>query len=100
MPIYRFVVRFNRHDPRSDGLLTDARALGLSDLRRIECQDLYFVEGQLSQDELQQLALSLLTDSVTQSVEWQEMAPPMAPSARGGRGGLVVEVAYRPGVTD
>jgi phosphoribosylformylglycinamidine synthase len=96
MPIYRFIVRFNQHDPRSAGLLTDARALRFNDLRRIECQDLYFVEGQLSQDELQRLALTLLTDPVTQSVEAAEM--PQTTSRLPGS--VIVEVAYRPGVTD
>lgn len=96
MSIYRFVVRFNQHDPRSAGLLADARALRFTDLRRIECQDLYFVEGQLSQDEMQRLALTLLTDPVTQSVEASEAGP----STTRMPGTVVVEVAYRPGVTD
>ncbi len=96
MPIYRFIVRFNQHDPRSAGLLTDARALRFNDLRRIECQDLYFVEGQLSQDELQRLALTLLTDPVTQSVEAAEIPQPTSRLP----GSVIVEVAYRPGVTD
>lgn len=102
MSIYRFIVRFNQHDPRSAGLLADARALRFNDLRRIECQDLYFVEGQLSQDELQHLALSLLTDPVTQSVVWAEISSPTSasPARGGGRGAVIVDVAYRPGVTD
>ena len=96
MPIYRFVVRFNQHDPRSAGLLSDARALRFNDLRSIECQDLYFVEGQLSQDEMQQLALALLTDPVTQSVEAAELPHPASRLP----GTVIVEVALRPGVTD
>jgi phosphoribosylformylglycinamidine synthase len=98
MPIYRFIVRFNQQDqdPRSAGLLSDARALKFNDLQRIECQDLYFVEGQLAQDELQRLALTLLTDPVTQAVEWAELP---APSTRDSST-VTVEVAFRPGVTD
>jgi len=96
MPIYRFVVRFTQPDPRSAGLLADAVALRFTDLRRIECQDLYFVEGQLSQDELQRLALTLLTDPVTQAVEWAQLPQPPAPVATP----VLVDVALRPGVTD
>ncbi len=96
MPIYRFIVRFNQHDPRSAGLLADALALRFNDLRRIECQDLYFVEGQLSQDELQRLALTLLTDTVTQFAEWAELPHPTPPDPST----VMVEVAFRPGVTD
>jgi phosphoribosylformylglycinamidine synthase len=97
MSIFRFVTRFTQNDPRSAGFLSDAQALGFHDLKRLECQDLYFIEGQLSQEELQQLALNLLTDPVTQTAVWDELpAPEPAP----GLDIVVVEVALRPGVTD
>jgi phosphoribosylformylglycinamidine synthase len=98
MAIYRFVVRFHaQNDPRSAGLFADARALGFTDLTRITCQDLYHIEGQLSQEKCKQLALSLLTDPVTQTAEWDELpAAPAKPEA----GSVMVEVALRHGVTD
>jgi phosphoribosylformylglycinamidine synthase len=96
--IYRFIVRFNRSDdPRSAGLMADARALGFKQLKLITCQDLYFIEGQLSQEECKRLALELLTDPVAQSAQWSELpAPPsdLEPAT------VMVEVALRPGVTD
>ena len=74
MSIYRFVVRFNRmDDPRSVALLGDARALGFEQLKLITCWDIYFIEGQLSQEECQRLALELLTDPVAQTAEWSEL---------------------------
>ncbi len=96
MPIFRFVVQFRQSDPRSGGYLKDALALGFNDLRRIECQDLYFIEGQLSQDDLQQLALELLTNPVTQTAEYSifETRPAAIENSN------IVEVALRPGVTD
>ncbi|MCJ7433746.1 MAG: phosphoribosylformylglycinamidine synthase subunit PurL, partial [Anaerolineales bacterium] len=105
MPIYRFSVRFTHFDPRSAGHLSDARALGFDTIKRIECQDLYFIEGQLSQEGLQQLALKLLTDPVTQSATWMELpASPIASRpfdhTQGKPDTVVVEVALRPGVTD
>ena len=97
MSIHRFVVRFTHFDPRSARYLSDAQALGFQDLKRIECQDLYFIEGQLSQEELQQLALKLLTDPVTQSATWAELpAPRFVPRPDT----VIVEVSPRPGVTD
>jgi hypothetical protein len=51
-------MRFKKMDPRFARYLADAHALGFHDLKRIECQDLYFIEGQLPQDDLQQLASS------------------------------------------
>jgi phosphoribosylformylglycinamidine synthase len=98
MAIYRFVVHFNHSDdPRSAGLTADARALGFKQLKLITCQDIYFIEGQLSQEECKRLALELLTDPVTQTAEWSELpAPPadLEPAT------VMVEVALRPGVTD
>jgi phosphoribosylformylglycinamidine synthase len=98
MTIYRFVVRSKAsEDPRSAGLLADARALGFEQLKLITCQDLYFVEGQLTTEHCKQLALVLLTDPVTQSAEWSEL-PAAPPDPRPGA--VTVEVALRHGVTD
>ncbi len=97
MQTYRYVVQFKQGDPRSAGYLSDALAMGFNDLHRIECQDLYFIEGQLSQEDLQQLALKLLTDPVTQTATWGELpASPveLEPDT------AMVEVSLRPGVTD
>ncbi|HEX2996517.1 MAG TPA: phosphoribosylformylglycinamidine synthase subunit PurS, partial [Anaerolineales bacterium] len=106
MSIYRFIAQSKFSDPRAEIYLSDARALGFNDLQRITCQDLYFAEGQLSQEICQQLALKLLTDPVTQSMAWTELptaasTTPAAPlSARSSTGTIMVEVALRPGVTD
>jgi len=110
MSIYRFVIQFIHADPRSALYNSDARALGFDDLR-IKCQDLYFIEGQLSREECRRLALQLLTDPVEQTAEFFELADkdPENPSGqdlpkddplREDNDGLVVEVALRPGVTD
>ena len=55
------------------------------------------MEGQLSQEELQQLALKLLTDPVTQTASWTELPVPSSPPEKGT---VLLEVALRPGVTD
>jgi phosphoribosylformylglycinamidine synthase len=98
MAIYRFVVRFNQSEnPRALGFLNDAHALGFERLKLIQCQDISFIEGQLSPEQCEQLALRLLTDPVTQSAEWEEL--PAAHSSP-DPANSVVEVALRPGVTD
>lgn len=97
MPTYKFLIRFNQHDPRSAGYLIDAHALGFHALERISIQDIYFIEGRLSQDECQQLALELLTDPVTQSATWDELPSSLyTPEADT----VMIEIALRPGVTD
>ena len=97
MKITRFITRFTHADPRSAGLLNNALALGFHNLKRIECQDLYFIESQLLQEDLQQLALKLLTDPVTQTVTWDDLhASPSDPEPDS----VILEVFLRPGVTD
>ncbi len=82
MPIYKFTIQFKNQDPRASYYLKEAQALGIHALRQIAVSDLYFIEGQLSQENCKQLALKLLTDSVTQSASWMEFpAPPTDPEA-------------------
>ena len=97
MPIYKFLVQNKTNDPRNGGYLNDAHALGFQHLRSIQVQDLYFIEGQLSQEVLQQLALKLLSDPVTQNASWMELPSVLSQPEDDA---VTVEVALRPGVTD
>ena len=104
--IYRFVVR-SRHpnDPRSAGLLADARALGMEAVQRLNCQDLYFIEGRLQPGEGARpaeasLLAQLFSDPITQSVDWGHLFYGEQPAASQPPGVHVIEVALRPGVTD
>ncbi len=98
--IYRFLVR-QRHenDPRSAGLLADARTLGFLSIHSLECLDLFFIEGQLSAGDQGRLAAELLSDPITQVVEWGRIVS--GGSAPVEEAGLwTLDVALRPGVTD
>src|SRR5689334_11170514 len=97
MPIYKFTVNFKFQDPRSSTYMQEARALGFHALRQMSVADLYFIEGQLSQNDCKQLTLKLLTDLVTQTAAWDEvLASPSDPEPDS----VILEVALRPGVTD
>ena len=98
MPIYKFLIHTKNNDPRMASYLTDAHALGFQHLQSITIHDLYFIEGQLSQEDLQQLALKLLTDPVTQSASWIEITGTPLPAPE--TDSVILEVALRPGVTD
>jgi phosphoribosylformylglycinamidine synthase subunit PurSL len=97
MPIYKFTIQFNRQDPRSNNYMKEAQALGFRAFRRVNVQDLYFLEGQLSQENCKQLALRLLADPVTQSTSWMELPAPLSTPDPDT---VILEVALRPGVTD
>ncbi len=94
-PVHTLVVRTTlKNDPAADSLLADAHALGLRNVRRIERELLYFLEGRLTASERDRLRAELLTDPVVQSGAWRDK-PGKAPA-----GAFVIEVALRPGVTD
>ena len=97
MPIYKFLVYNKSNDPRNGGHLKDAHILGYGHLQSVQMQDLFFIEGQLSQNDLQQLALKLLSDPVTQIASWMELPSPLSQPEDDS---VILEVALRPGVTD
>ena len=99
MPIYKFIIQTN-HDARVAGYLKDAHALGFQRLKNIIVYDLYFIEGQLMQEELQELTLKLLTDPVTQTASWIELSPKVTPLPSLESDSVILEVSLRPGVTD
>jgi phosphoribosylformylglycinamidine synthase subunit PurSL len=97
--IYRFVISASDlKDPRANDLLNDAHALGITAVEAIRCEDLYFIEGDLSEAAAGQLAERLLADPISQHAEWSIMGTgaPTLPSNDCYR----IEVALRPGVTN
>ncbi len=73
MPIHKLLVYDKTSDPRIEGFLKDAHAPGFHNLHKIIVQDLYSTEGQLSQEEKQQLTLKLFMDPAAQSAVWMEL---------------------------
>src|SRR5574341_531882 len=95
-PIDCLIVRPRRTaDPRAAALLADARALGLTGIREIECGELYFLKGVLSPADRQRLA-ELLSDPISQTSHWRSVERDGIVSFSGH----VIETALRPGVTD
>lgn len=90
------------NDPRSAGALADAHALGFTSVSRLVCHDLYFIEGDIEPSGLEQLARQVLSDPITQNVDWRKAqnppAEPQHPDLENDQ--FIVEVSLRPGVTD
>lgn len=80
------------NDPYTHRLLADAKALGFTQLTALEYQDLYFVKGQLKDDEKQRLIQELLSDPIVQVGSWEQNAAATDQQT--------LEIALLPGVTD
>lgn len=98
-PVYRILVSQNTgNDPRSAAFLADAHAMGIQQVESIQCSDLYFLKGNLSQAELQKLNQEVLHDPVTQAL--QSSTYSSAQSGESIPNTSIVDVCLRPGVTD
>jgi len=92
--LYRFIVnQKGSKNPKAENLLKDAHILGFKNIKNFECSDIYFIEGKLSEHELQRLGSKLLTDSFIQEGYWEKESAPILD-------GQVIEIALLPGVTD
>jgi len=80
-------------DPRGESLKADIRDLGIATVQQIRVSDVYLLEGDLSQKELETICRQLLADPVIEQYSTGE-PPPTPPDAH------AVEVAYNPGVMD
>lgn len=102
MDVYRFVVKSRLlNDPRSTSFLADAHALGFDKVERIQVQDVFFIEGILTDQEARLLASQLLYDPITQEIEFDNYSGPGSAKPRlDDQGPSIVEVALHPGVTD
>ncbi|MCC6147567.1 MAG: phosphoribosylformylglycinamidine synthase subunit PurL [Anaerolineaceae bacterium] len=99
MPVFHFIVSFpSADDTRSREYLSNAHLLGLRTIEAIECSDLYFVAGNLTDAQLAQMASQLFADPVNQQVSWQRAGG--SSSEEKIQGSFRLEVAYHPGVTD
>lgn len=77
--------------PSNHPLLNHAHELGFKNIENLVSQELYFIEGSLTEEGKKRLATELFSDPVVQEVTWlAEM-----PSDR-----QTIEIALRPGVTD
>ncbi|MBI4674469.1 MAG: phosphoribosylformylglycinamidine synthase subunit PurL [Chloroflexi bacterium] len=91
--IHCLIVSPRRADnARTRALVADAHALGIHALAQIEQHALYFVQGALSENDLQRLAAELLTDPVAELARWR--------TRDAQHGAQLIQVALRPGVTD
>jgi phosphoribosylformylglycinamidine synthase II len=83
-------------DSQGEALKADIRDLGIGTIQRVRVSDVYLLEGDLSQEELNIICRELLADPVVEHYSIGE-APFVAPEDKDAH---AVEVAYNPGVMD
>ena len=79
-------------DPRGESLKADIRDLGIGTVQQVRVSDVYLLEGNLNQKDLESICKRLLADPVVEQYSIGEPPPPQDTHA--------VEVAYNPGVMD
>ena len=83
-------------DPEGDRLEKDIRDIGITTVKQARVSDVYFLEGELDEEEVVKIGQELLADPVVEDFSWGE-----GPLSRiEDRDTHVIEVAYNPGVTD
>jgi phosphoribosylformylglycinamidine synthase len=99
--IYRFIIKSRfTDDPRSFSLLSDTRSLGLDRVKNINCQDIFYLAGDLSDADVALLGARLLSDPLTQEFEITKIIGQNILEDNTQPGEFIVEVALHPGVTD
>lgn len=82
-------------DAMGDGIKKDIEDLGISGVSYVKTRKLYMIDGELSEEDIKNICENLLTDSVTQFYEYKGSDHHIDDT-----GSWIVEVAYKPGVTD
>ncbi|HXV99117.1 MAG TPA: phosphoribosylformylglycinamidine synthase subunit PurS [Anaerolineae bacterium] len=93
--IYRVEVSTKKEfrDVRGKTILSQIKALGVSDIQAVSVTDLYFLAGDLDQAAAGHLVGELLIDPIVEEAVWYP-APPSSPPLGGRKGGR--GAGYRP----
>ncbi len=96
--MHRVEVRLKPHlpDARGLGLVRDIHDLGISSVSAVRVVDIYWLDADITPDELGLICRHLFADPVTQ--DYQSLTTP--PHHEEAANSHVVEVAYNAGVTD
>jgi len=93
--MHRIEVRLKHDfpDAKGLGLVRDIHDQGITAVSDVHVVDIYWLDADLTSDELELICRSLLADPVTQEYQYDQ-------DSWGGDGYHVIEVAYNAGVTD
>lgn len=86
-------------DAIGEGINQDIVDLGIDGVEQVRSSHLYWIEGDLTEDDIDEICQSLLADMITQEYRFYD-ATQEAERTDLGEDDYVVEVSYKPGVTD
>jgi len=82
-------------DAMGEGIKKDIQDLGISGVDDVKTMQLYMIDGDLSESDVKDISENLLTDRITQVYAYKGSLVRQIDT-----GAWVVEVRYKPGVTD
>jgi len=86
-------------DAIGEGINQDIADLGITGVKRVRSSHLYWLEGELTEAEIDVICRSLLADTITQEYSFYEVTQNSEESEL-SENDWIVEVSYKPGVTD
>lgn len=88
-------------DAAGEGIRRDIEELGVEGITSVRVVDVYRIEGEITQAEMEEICRSLLTDDVLQCYTFEQEGRKKSTPAAADKGPTwTVEVAYNPGVMD
>ena len=90
-------LKSNINDAVGSGIVEDIKDLGITDVEKVRTAQLYWLNGDITETELETICVALLTDAITQRYAYSSSDKgPGAPI----NNAWIVEVNFKPGVTD
>ncbi len=85
----------NATDSYGEGIKNDIKDLGILDVQDVKTMQIYILLGDVDESDVENICKNLLTDSITQYYEYKN-----SEHHRNDIDAWVVDVTYKPGVTD
>ena len=86
-------------DAVGEGIKQDISDLGISGIESVRSSNLYWIEGELNEADVEKTCKSLLADTITQEYSFHQAKQETEESGL-EKDEWIVEVIYKPGVTD
>lgn len=85
----------NATDSYGEGIKNDIKDLGILDVQDVKTMQIYMLVGDIDESDVENICKNLLTDSITQYYEYKS-----SEHHKNDIGAWVIDVTYKPGVTD